>query len=193
MQHGESYGPVASRTVSRVFHSQVDIVPMALTQSARGGGVAVLSGFDHRNPKHPKIVISSDGAGPGATPSGIAKLRGRPAADAGDRVAGSSDPESPRQHGYRGQTRRAATPLAPDAAPLATAGRRRETKERYTSTAKRRTPLDFRTPHTPHRTSHSLTRIATEKKTRFESFFSRLLSRIHSLCHSTHSTLTLAT
>ena len=193
MQHGESYGPVASRTVSRVFHSQVDIVPMALTQSARGGGVAVLSGFDHRNPKHPKIVISSDGAGPGATPSGIAKLRGR-----GDDPRGCGRPGC----GFVGPGIAASTRLpradsscrdTSRAGRRATAGRRRETKERYTSTAKRRTPLDFRTPHTPHRTSHSLTRIATEKKTRFESFFSRLLSRIHSLCHSTHSTLTLAT
>ena len=133
---------------------------MALTQSARGGGVAVLSGFDHRNPKHPKIVISSDGAGPGATPSGIAKLviarttRG----DAGDRVAGSSGPgiaastRLPRADSSCRDTSRAGR--------RATAGRRRETKERYTSTAKRRTAIGFSnsahpTPHFSLTHSHS--------------------------------------
>ena len=95
---------------------------MALTQSARGGGVAVLSGFDHRNPKHPKIVISSDdGRRRPAPPPGRDTPSASPnCADdraAGMRATGFVGPGIAASRLPRADSSCRDTSLAPDAAP----------------------------------------------------------------------------
>ena len=161
---------------------------MALTQSARGGGVAVLSGFDHRNPKHPKIVISSDDgrrAGPGRTRHRHRQIA-RTTARRGCGRPGSSDPESPR-HGYRGQTRRAATPLAPDAAPPRAGDERLRRADTLTAKRPGRHSIGFSnsahpTPHFSLTHSHS-----NREKTPVRIIFFTIANKSYSLTLSLDS------